>query len=157
VASEALVSLRFRGVYAWIRCAFAVFLLGYANAAPSRCACLVTLRFRRGVCVWLRCAFVVVGCAVFSRCICWGTLRFRRVFWPYGYDATCLCLMAYLLPRFFWRCIKEPAVMRATPRAWCSSVRTVTRIATPVCIELIIRARQTPPSCSAGIAHSLRF
>jgi len=142
-------------------------MLGYA--VLSRCFCSVTqtLRLRgvyvwmrfRGVCVWLCCAFVAVfvfGYAVFSWCICWGMLRFRRVFWLYGY-----VLMLISIRDSFgdWHvaCIKEHAVMRATPRAWGSSVRTVTRNATPVCIEFTIRTPQSPPSCSACIAHSLRF
>ena len=79
VASEALVSLRFRGVYACI------------NAVLSRCFCSVTqtLRLRgvyvwmrfRGVCVWLCCAFVAVfvfGYAALSRWL--GALCFRGVF-----------------------------------------------------------------------------
>ena len=153
------------------RCAFAVFLLGYANAAPSRCVCLdalsrclclvmlrfrrclVLLRFRRGVCVayaafsrWLA-ALCFRGVFVGARCafvVCSG---------PYGY-----VLISFRDSFGDWHavCIKEPAVMRATPRAWDSSVRTVTRNATPVCIEFTIRTPQCnplPPARHASPTH----
>ena len=79
VASEALVSLRFRGVYAWICCACAVSMLGYAVLARCFCSVTQTLRFR-GVYVWMRCAFAVFVfgyAALSSRCLCLVTLRFR--------------------------------------------------------------------------------
>ena len=140
-------------MYKRSRCAFAVFLLGYANAAPSRCVCLdalsrclclVMLRFRRGVCVGYA--------ALSSRCMCSLRCAFAVCSGPYGY-----VLISFRDSFGDWHaaCIEEHAVMRATPRAWGSSVRKVARNATPVCIEFIIRTRQTPPSCSAGIAHSL--
>ena len=151
------------------RCAFAVFLLGFANAAPSRCVCLdafavfgyaalssrcvclLTLRFRGG---WLRCVFAVylLGHAALSRCV----LALRLC----AYHDVALRPCAYHDSVGDWHaaCIKEHAVVRATPRAWGSSIRAVTRNATPVCIEFyVIRTRQTPPSCSAGVAHSLCF
>jgi len=71
---EALASLRSRGVYAWVRCVFAVLSLGCAFAvlvfgcrALSRCWCLVALRFAVFGCVAFRGAFAGARCA--SRCV----------------------------------------------------------------------------------------
>ena len=103
VASEALVSLRFRGVYAWICCACAVFLLGCANAVPSRCLCLDMLCLR-GVFARLRkrCAFAVSmsGCDALSRCLCLVMLRFRR-----GVCVWLRCAFAVVGCAEFSRCI----------------------------------------------------
>ena len=149
--------LCFRGVFARLRkrCAFAVSMLGYAVLARCFCSVAQTLRLR-GVCVWLCCAFVAVfvfGYAVFSWCICWGMLRFRRVFWFYGYV---LISIRDSFGDWHVACIKEharnPARMgfkRSHSHTQChASVYRIHHSHTPM---------QSPPSCSACIAHSLRF